>query len=105
MSQVNILNKFLNSNLVLNLIKEASNLIYERKFAEKNAQNSENVEQNALLTCLSNAILPRLDLNSALMLINSLKLNQAELELAHRHQLAIENGTLFLLNKINLKKE
>jgi len=92
MFQVNILNKYLHSNLVLNLIKEASQLVYERKFALKNATNTENVEQNALLTCLSNAILPRLDLNSALMLINSLKLNQTELELAHRHQLAIENG-------------
>ena len=93
MFQVNILNKYLHSNSVLNLIKEASSLTYERKFAEKNGPNSENVEQNALLTCLSNAILPRLDLNSALMVINSLKLKQPDLELAHRHQLSIENGS------------
>jgi hypothetical protein len=91
--QVDILGKYLHPNLVLNVIKEASSLIFERKFVEKNAQNSENIEQNALLTCLSNAILPRLDLNSALMVINSLKLKQPDLELAHRHQLSIENGS------------
>ena len=100
---------FVDPFLVNDYIKEASWIMFNRKMLNLNTEEDTDVvnlnERSAIATTFTNAIFPRLDLNSCKMMLSYLKNTWPDITIPERFRLSIKNNIKFLNLPVYMEKE
>ena len=91
--------------LISNYIREASCLIFNNKTQNNPSYKTDLNEKNAIATTFSNAVFPRLDLNSSKMMLSFLKNVWPDVIIPERFRLSVKNNVKLLNLPLFMEKE